>query len=110
MPTFEKLCRGIERNLLRAPNFNRAISMICAVCPTFMKFDPWTSFLKGALLPTSQRLGNTELCQVIKQQTYSGRDTLFCDSFQMEAKQNTLHPRYTPIFNQKVYCINISTG
>ena len=35
--TFEKLFRGIERALRRAPNFNRAISLICAVRPTFMK-------------------------------------------------------------------------
>ena len=29
--TFEKLFTGVERNLRHAPNFNRAISMICAV-------------------------------------------------------------------------------
>ena len=36
-PTFEKLYRGVERALRRAPNFNRAISMIRAVRPNFMK-------------------------------------------------------------------------
>ena len=36
-PTFEKLFRGVERNLRHAPNLNRAISMICTVHPTFMK-------------------------------------------------------------------------
>ena len=36
-PNFEKLFRGVERALRSAINFNRAISMICAVRPTFMK-------------------------------------------------------------------------
>ena len=39
-PTFEKLLIGLERTWRRAPNFNRAISMICAVLPTFMKSTP----------------------------------------------------------------------
>ena len=36
-PTFEKLFTGVQRALRRAPNFDRAISMICALRPTFMK-------------------------------------------------------------------------
>ena len=39
-PTFEKLFRGVGRALGRAPNFDRAISMICALRPTFMKSIP----------------------------------------------------------------------
>ena len=39
-PTFEKLFRGVVRALRRAPNFIRAISMICVVRPTFMKLTP----------------------------------------------------------------------
>ena len=33
----EKLFKGVERALHRAPNFNRAFSMFCALRPTFMK-------------------------------------------------------------------------
>ena len=40
-PTFEKLFRGVNRALRHAPNFNRAISLICAVRPTFMKSTPY---------------------------------------------------------------------
>ena len=36
-PTFEKLFRGVDCALRCVPKFNRAISMICAGCPTFMK-------------------------------------------------------------------------
>ena len=36
-PTFEKLFRGVECALRRAPNFNRTIFMICAMRPTFLK-------------------------------------------------------------------------
>ena len=32
-PTFEKLFRGVGRALRRAPNYDRAISMICALRP-----------------------------------------------------------------------------
>ena len=39
-PTFEKLFRGVGRTLHRAPNFNRAIFMIYALRPTFMKSTP----------------------------------------------------------------------
>ena len=39
-PTFENLFRGVEHSLCRAPNFNWAISMICAFRPTFMKSSP----------------------------------------------------------------------
>ena len=39
-PTFEELFRGVGRALRCVPNFNRAISMICAVGPTFMKSAP----------------------------------------------------------------------
>ena len=39
-PTFEKLFRGVEHALRRAPNFDRSISMICAVRPTLMKSTP----------------------------------------------------------------------
>ena len=36
-PTFEKLFIGVRRALRRALSFDRAISMICALRPTFMK-------------------------------------------------------------------------
>ena len=36
-PTFEKLFRGVERELCHAPNLNRAISMNDPLRPTFMK-------------------------------------------------------------------------
>ena len=39
-PTFEKLFRGVGLALRRVPNFDRAISMICALRPTFMKLTP----------------------------------------------------------------------
>ena len=39
-PTFEKLFRGVEHALHRAPNFNRGISMICTMRPTFIKSTP----------------------------------------------------------------------
>ena len=39
-PTFEKLFRGVRRTLRRAPNFDRDISMICTLRPTFMKSTP----------------------------------------------------------------------
>ena len=45
-PTFEKLFRGVERALRRVPNFNRAISMICAVRSTFMKSTPGRTTIK----------------------------------------------------------------
>ena len=39
-PTFEKLFIGVRRALRRALSFDRAISMICALRPTFMKSTP----------------------------------------------------------------------
>ena len=39
-PTFEMLFTGVEHALRLAPIFNRAVSMICAVRPTFMKSTP----------------------------------------------------------------------
>ena len=45
-PAFEKLFRGIERDLCRASNFNKAISMICTMHPTFMKLTTvWASYI-----------------------------------------------------------------
>ena len=38
--TFEKLFKGVERALRRAPNFDRAISMFRPLRPTFMKSTP----------------------------------------------------------------------
>ena len=40
-PTFEKLFIGVRRALRRALSFDRAISMICAVRPTFKKSTPY---------------------------------------------------------------------
>ena len=48
-PTFEKLYKGVEPALRRAPNFNRAISMICTLRPTFMKSTPGFSGSKPFL-------------------------------------------------------------
>ena len=39
-PIFEKLFTGVERALRLVPNFYRAISIICAMPPTFMKSTP----------------------------------------------------------------------
>ena len=50
-PTFEKLFWGVERALRRAANFDRAISTICALRPTFMKSTPEQSS-KTLPLPT----------------------------------------------------------
>ena len=44
-PTFEKLFTGVRRALRRAPSFDRAISMICALSPTFMKSTPGLAWL-----------------------------------------------------------------
>ena len=48
-PTFEKLFRGAEGAVCRAPNYNRAISMICALRPNFMK-----STLGGKIIITKK--------------------------------------------------------
>ena len=39
-PTFENLFRGVGRALHGPSNFDRAISMLCALRPTFMKTTP----------------------------------------------------------------------
>ena len=46
-PTFEKLFKGVEHALRRAPNFNRAISMIYTLRQTFMKSTPGANPLKN---------------------------------------------------------------
>ena len=44
-PTFEKLFTGVEVGRRRRAQMDRAISMICAVCPTFMKSTPGVDFI-----------------------------------------------------------------
>ena len=54
-PTFEKLFIGVRRALRRALSFDRAISMICALRPTFMKSTPGQQFLEVGPLGRIQK-------------------------------------------------------
>ena len=42
-PTFEKLFKGVGCTLCHAPNFKRAISMICTFAHNFYEIDPGLS-------------------------------------------------------------------